>query len=77
MLPPGGFLATASCSQAIDEASFLKIIRYCFKKTCSHGKLVYRGFQPPDHPVLPTMPETHYLKFFIFQKLSDELPLVC
>lgn len=74
MLPPGGILATASCSQAINEDDFLKIILYAARKTGSPIRQLYRGTQPPDHPILESMPETHYLKFYVFQKLGDELP---
>jgi len=31
-------------------------------------RLVHRGNQAPDHPVLLAMPETQYLKFLIFQE---------
>ncbi|GIV60253.1 class I SAM-dependent rRNA methyltransferase [Rhodocaloribacter litoris] len=74
LLPPGGLLATASCSQAIGEGDFVKIIQYSARKAGARLRLLYRGTQPPDHPVLDTMPETHYLKFYLFQKLYDEVP---
>ena len=74
ILPPGGILATASCSQAVSEDDFLKIVRYSAKKAGAPLRLLQRGTQPPDHPVLDTMPETHYLTFFVFQKLWDEVP---
>lgn len=74
ILPPGGILATASCSQAVSEDDFLKIVRYSAKKAGANLRLLQRGTQPPDHPVLDTMPETHYLSFFVFQKLWDEVP---
>lgn len=74
VLPPGGILATASCSQAVSEDDFLKIVRYSAKKAGAPLRLLQRGTQPPDHPVLDAMPETHYLKFFVFQKLWDEVP---
>ncbi|MDQ7039331.1 MAG: class I SAM-dependent rRNA methyltransferase [Rhodothermus sp.] len=76
LLPPGGLLATASCSQALDEVEFRKIIHYSARRAGCALRLLYRGTQPPDHPVLEAMPETHYLKFFIFQKLTDEAPPV-
>lgn len=69
MLPVGGILATSSCSSAIDEKEFVKILRYSAKKIGARFRLLYRGGQPPDHPVLPEMPETEYLKFRILQKL--------
>ncbi len=74
MLAPGGYLATASCSQAIDEETFYKILLYSTRKAGAHTRLLYRGFQPPDHPVLPSMPETYYLKFYFLQRMYDELP---
>jgi 23S rRNA (cytosine1962-C5)-methyltransferase len=37
-------------------------------------RVLLRGSQPPDHPVLPSMPETAYLKFIVLQRLGDELP---
>ena len=74
ILPPGGFLVTASCSQAVSEDDFLKIVRYSAKKAGAPLRLLQRGTQPPDHPVLDAMPETYYLKLFVFQKLWDEVP---
>ncbi|MEX2399441.1 MAG: class I SAM-dependent rRNA methyltransferase [Rhodothermales bacterium] len=74
MLSPGGILATSSCSQAVDEADFLKAVEYSVRRSGSRTRTLYRGYQPADHPVLPTMPETHYLKFFVLQKLGDEVP---
>ena len=68
LLSDEGILATSSCSQAIKEADFLKIIRYAAKKADTTLNTLYRGFQPPDHPVLDSMPETRYLKFFLYQK---------
>lgn len=75
MLPPGGVLATASCSQAVSEDDFLKAVRYSARKAEAPLRLLYRGTQPPDHPVLDAMPETHYLKFYVFGRLGDEVPL--
>ena len=68
LLSEKGILATSSCSQAIKEADFLKIVRYAARKANLPLKVLFRGYQPPDHPILDAMPETHYLKFFIFQK---------
>jgi 23S rRNA (cytosine1962-C5)-methyltransferase len=74
LLRPGGILATSSCSQAVDEDAFVKIIQYSARKAGAPLRQLYRGTQPPDHPILESMPETHYLKFFIFQRLDDEVP---
>ena len=67
MLPPGGLLATSSCSQTISEEDFLKIIHYSARKAGVGLRRLYRGEQPPDHPSLEAMPETRYLKFYLFQ----------
>lgn len=74
MLKPGGILATSSCSQAVDEAHFQKIVRYAAKSAGVSVRLLARGYQPPDHPVLDTMPETAYLKLFVYQVIDDEVP---
>jgi|SRR5579862_280190 len=66
LLKPGGILATASCSQLILEEAFLDSIERAAR---AEGKTVtmleWHGASP-DHPVLPAMPETKYLKFGIF-----------
>lgn len=62
-----GFLATASCSMYIDEPTFLKIIQDVAFSQKYQLKLIYRGGQSPDHPILVPMSETRYLKFFVFQ----------
>jgi 23S rRNA (cytosine1962-C5)-methyltransferase len=74
ILPPGGLLATASCSQAVSEEDFLKIVRYSAGRAGATLRLLHRGTQPADHPILDTMPETGYLKFYLFQKMADEVP---
>jgi 23S rRNA (cytosine1962-C5)-methyltransferase len=67
MLAPGGILATASCSHHITEDAFLEsVVRAC-RDSRRRVQMVYRGGHALDHPVLPEMPETGYLKFFIFR----------
>jgi 23S rRNA (cytosine1962-C5)-methyltransferase len=74
LLPPGGILATSSCSTALPEKDFEKILHYSAQKAACRVRLLHRGSQPADHPILPSMPETAYLKFFVLQKLGDEAP---
>lgn len=66
LLPRGGILATASCSHHIFEDTFREIINESAREA---GKLVtmtkWCG-AAPDHPILPAMPETNYLKFGVF-----------
>ena len=62
----GGFLATASCSHHVSEEDFLGVIRQASFSEKKQLRLVFRNSQPADHPVLLSMPETHYLKFACF-----------
>lgn len=66
LLVKGGLLVSASCSQHIYEETLLEIIRNEAQKLNIPLRLLYRGGQSPDHPILVGMPETQYLKFFIF-----------
>lgn len=68
-LKPGGVLASASCSHHISEETFLESVLLAAERSGKALKIVFRGSHPFDHPVLLGMPETEYLKFFIFQIL--------
>ncbi len=66
LLKPGGIITTASCSYNITDETFLDIINECaHKENRNITMLDWRG-AAPDHPVLPSMPETKYLKFGVF-----------
>lgn len=67
MLEPGGYMATATCSHHIETDRFVETVINAAARLSKRVILVYRGSQPPDHPVLPGMPETEYLRFFIFR----------
>ncbi len=60
---PGGFLATASCSQHVDETMFLAMINEAAAKTGRAVQVVSISGAAGDHPTLPSMPETKYLKY--------------
>lgn len=63
----GGFLVSSSCSHHISEEMFFSIIQDEAQRINRKLKLVWRGMQSPDHPILMGMPETAYLKFLIFE----------
>lgn len=65
ILKPGGFLVTCSCSYHIPESLFLQLIAQAANDARRHTQVVERLTQAKDHPILLTMPETHYLKCFI------------
>jgi 23S rRNA (cytosine1962-C5)-methyltransferase len=61
----GGFLVTASCSHHITEDGFLSAIEQAAIKAKRDVQLLEFAGAAPDHPVIPAMPETKYLKFAI------------
>jgi 23S rRNA (cytosine1962-C5)-methyltransferase len=66
VLKPGGLLVTSSCSHHILPETFLSIIdETCHDAKRSAQMLEWAG-AAPDHPVLPGVPETRYLKFGVF-----------
>jgi 23S rRNA (cytosine1962-C5)-methyltransferase len=70
ILEPGGFLITCSCSYHITEALFLQIIAEAANDARKTIAVVERRTQAEDHPILLTMPETHYLKCLILRVLG-------
>lgn len=66
LLSSGGILATASCSHHISEETFLNIINDAAVKSRRRIRMLHIGGAAPDHPTLPAMPETKYLKFALF-----------
>lgn len=61
-----GFLATASCSHHVSEEDFLDAVHLGALHAGKNLRLICRTSQPPDHPILLSMPETSYLKFACF-----------
>ena len=66
-LPRGGYLATCSCSHFMTDALFRQMLQSAARDAQVQLRLVEARAQGPDHPVLWTVPETDYLKFYIFQ----------
>ena len=67
LLPRGGYLATCSCSHFMPPALFEKMLRSAARDANVSLKQVEARQQTPDHPILWNVPETEYLKFYIFQ----------
>jgi 23S rRNA (cytosine1962-C5)-methyltransferase len=65
VLKPGGILITCSCSYHIPEPLFLRLLAEAANDAHRHLQIVERRTQARDHPILLTMPETHYLKCFV------------
>jgi 23S rRNA (cytosine1962-C5)-methyltransferase len=69
LLEPGGYLLTCSCSYHITEAMFLQILAEAAIDAHRNIVVCERRTQAQDHPILLTMPETHYLKCLIVKAL--------
>ena len=69
VLKKGGILLTASCSHHIFRETFEEVIAAAAERSGRTLQLLHRAGASPDHPVLPGMPETEYLKFDAYRVL--------
>ena len=67
MIRPGGYLITCSCSQHISPELFQNIVVSAAKDAHVSLRQIEFRTQGRDHPILPTAPETQYLKCGIYQ----------
>ncbi len=67
----GGYLATCSCSHFMTQELFTKTIREAANSVHKRLRQVEFRTQAPDHPILWAADESYYLKFYIFQVVSD------
>ncbi len=65
----GGMLATFSCSNAIDEDLFYKIVQGAARDAGTQAQLLARLEAGPDHPLALGHPEGRYLKGLLLRKL--------
>lgn len=66
-LPRGGYLATCSCSHFMKDELFQKMLDEAAHDAGVTLRQIEVRTQSPDHPILRTVPETFYLKFYTFQ----------
>ncbi|MBQ6550217.1 MAG: class I SAM-dependent rRNA methyltransferase [Lachnospiraceae bacterium] len=67
LLPRGGYLATASCSHFMPHELFEKMLKSASRDAGVELRQIEMRTQGPDHPILWNVPETDYLKFYLFQ----------
>jgi 23S rRNA (cytosine1962-C5)-methyltransferase len=67
LLGPGGILVTCSCSHHVSEAMLLEIVAEASLDAGRELRVLERRTQAQDHPILLTVPETHYLKCLVLQ----------
>jgi len=69
LLSKNGLLATFSCSHHVSDTAFSQTIADALVDARRSARRL-RGFeQAPDHPVLPTIPETEYFKGFLLEMM--------
>jgi len=69
VLSPGGVLVTCSCSHHLSEAMLLELVAQASLDANRTLRVLERRTQSQDHPILLTVPETHYLKCLILEAL--------
>jgi len=67
LLGPGGVLVTCSCSHHVSEAMLLELVAQAALDANRTLRVLERRTQSQDHPILLTVPETHYLKCLILE----------
>ena len=67
LLPRGGYLATCSCSHFMTPALFRQRRWEAAGDAAVSLRQIEERRQSPDHPILWGVPETEYLKFYLFQ----------
>jgi 23S rRNA (cytosine1962-C5)-methyltransferase len=69
LLSKDGLLATFSCSHHVSDGAFLQTITDALVDTRRSARRVRQFEQAPDHPVLPTIPETEYFRGFLLEMM--------
>jgi 23S rRNA (cytosine1962-C5)-methyltransferase len=69
LLSKEGLLATFSCSHHVSDAAFSQTISDALVDARRSARRLRRFGQAADHPVLPTIPETEYLKGFFLEMM--------
>jgi 23S rRNA (cytosine1962-C5)-methyltransferase len=67
LLPRGGYLATCSCSHFMRDTYFRQMLHDASAEAGVTLRQIEGRQQSPDHPILWNVPETDYLKFYLFQ----------
>src|SRR5258705_251439 len=66
-LDSGGILVTCSCSHHFSESMLLETVAEAALDSGRTLRVLERRTQSQDHPILLTVPETHYLKCVVLQ----------
>jgi len=69
LLSKDGLLATFSCSHHVSDAAFSDTIADALVDARRSARRMRRFEQARDHPILPTIPETEYLRGFLLEMM--------
>ena len=67
LVSPGGYLGLCSCSHAVDLTQFRNASARGIGRGGRRSQLLHTGFAGPDHPQLPQLAESGYLKALFFR----------
>lgn len=67
LVAPGGYLVLCSCSHAADLAQFRNACARGIGRGGRRGQLLHTGYAGADHPMLPQLAESGYLKALFFR----------
>lgn len=67
LVTDGGYLGVCSCSHAADLTKFRNASSRGIGRAGRRGQIIYTGFAGPDHPLMPHLAETGYLKSVFFR----------
>jgi len=67
LVAPGGYLGLCSCSHAAELGKFRAASSRGIGRAGRAAQLIHTGFAGPDHPMLPQLAESGYLKALFFR----------
>ena len=67
LVADGGYLVVCSCSHAADLTKFRNASSRGIGRAGRRGQIIYTGFAGPDHPMMPHLAESGYLKVVVYR----------
>jgi 23S rRNA (cytosine1962-C5)-methyltransferase len=67
LVKDGGYLGLCSCSHAAELSLFRNASARGIGRAGRRGQLIHTGFAGPDHPLMPQLAESGYLKALFFR----------
>ncbi|WP_296425066.1 RSP_2647 family RNA methyltransferase [Yoonia sp.] len=67
LVADGGYLGLCSCSHAVDLTKFRNACSRGIGRAARRGQIIHTGFAGPDHPLMPHLAESGYLKAVFYR----------